>query len=113
MYIMNGSAWWFIEHLLLDVFHKAYFDKIFQKSNIEFLGIPLLHMVDKGVALKPNKPLLLTALTTQGNRVFDRALKNIGGKGWPGAADLEEINKKVGAEFQQENMASQQGDTWN
>ena len=46
------------------------------------------HMVEKWSEYRPDKPLSITALATKGKRLYDRALKDLGGKGWLGLTDV-------------------------
>ena len=56
------------------------------------------YLCEKWSMTRPDKPLSKTALATKGKRLYDRASKDLGGKGWLGLAQLEEIMKKVDAE---------------
>ena len=49
---------------------------------------------------------VLTALATKGKRLYDRALKDLSANGWLGADDLELIQAKVRAEFNQDPTLS-------
>ena len=57
------------------------------------------HMFDKWSELRPDKPLSKSALATKGKRLHDRAMKDLGGKGWLSQAVLVEIGEKVAREF--------------
>ena len=57
------------------------------------------YMVEKWNECRPDKSLTKTALATKGKRLFDRALKDFGGKGWLGLADLRRVEGRVNLEF--------------
>ena len=42
VYIRNEPGQYFIEQILLEILNKAYYNKIYQKNDAEFLAFPLL-----------------------------------------------------------------------
>ena len=56
-------------------------------------------MMQKWSELRPDKNMTKTALATKGKRLFDRASKDLGGKGWLGLDDLNRIKSRIGTEF--------------
>ena len=57
------------------------------------------HMVKKWNLKRADKPMSKSALATKGKRLYDRAAKNLGGKGWLHLDDLERIQSVVDAEL--------------
>ena len=52
-------------------------------------------MFEKWLKHRPDKPMSVTALATKGKRLYDRASKDLGGKGWLGLLDLQRIAERV------------------
>ena len=55
---------------------------------------------------RPDMPMSNSALATKGKRLFDRASKDLGGKGWLYLDDLERIERKVTEEFARAAVSS-------
>ena len=53
-------------------------------------------MMAKWIELRPDKPMSMSALTTKGKRLYERALKDNGGKnGWIGLEEMRKIEQQV------------------
>ena len=57
-------------------------------------------MCDKWAEIRPDKPMSKSGLPTKGKQAYDRALKDLGGNGWPYLHDLERIRNKVMQDFE-------------